>query len=198
MKRFYAVLTLFNVLVLLLFSFGAQAEQATPWNKIRKNVLNRFVEVPGSQGQAIVDLETRIVWQKMWPLNAYGSNYGVEWDNAHQICAESVTGGRVGWRLPTYEEFQSLLVALPNDPIFNRYALPTGHPFTYAVNPLPAPARFWTTTTVPYDTAKVFTVNPNSDIEAVPITLAKDGGEAFVVCVRGGSVNSRASGQFAP
>lgn len=93
--------------------------------------------------QAVLDKETGLVWDRY-------ANRPHSFDNnavAHAICIGSVIGGRMGWRLPTISELQSLIDTTQSDP-----ALPNGHPFRGVWNGYywsstmwpGAPDRFWT------------------------------------------------------
>jgi uncharacterized protein DUF1566 len=74
----------------------------------------RFVVLSNFDSQAVLDRETGLVWQK--------SPDGLQrtWRNAHRYCNTSFVARRMGWRLPTLQELQSLLDAT---------TLPAGHPF---------------------------------------------------------------------
>ena len=76
----------------------------------------RFVIV--LDGAAVLDKETGLVWEKS-PDSAYR-----DWPTAVSYCYTKTVGDRKGWRLPTIEEFASLIDAAQSNP-----ALPSGHPF---------------------------------------------------------------------
>jgi hypothetical protein len=80
--------------------------------------------------QAVLDQETGLVWQRE-PADQPGSSfYRTNFFGAIRHCYRVLTGGRMGWRLPTAEELTSLLVATPtSNPAIMRGALPSGHPF---------------------------------------------------------------------
>lgn len=83
-------------------------------------------------GQAVLDRETGLVWQRN---PAAGSlNWGDAMLAFPDSCLSATTGARRGWRLPTIDELQSLM--LPD------FSLPAGHPF--GAN---AAGDFWSATT---------------------------------------------------
>jgi len=85
----------------------------------------------------VLDLETGLVWER------FPNNSSIPWAAAESSCAGQFSGGRSGWRLPTIEEFNSLI-----DP--NAQAapfLPEGHPFVGASPDV----GYWTATTYSLD-----------------------------------------------
>ena len=92
----------------------------------------RFIVLANFAGQAVLDRETGLVWQR-------AINGGIfPYQNAFYGCAHATTGGRLGWRLPTISELSSLFDPNSTDPSF----LPAGHPFTgfpTGAGPSPAP-----------------------------------------------------------
>ena len=83
--------------------------------------------LPVFDGTAILDRETGLVWQRT-PSAAAGSLLSA-------TCLNANTGGRRGWRMPTYHEIASLAVDGQTPP------LATGHPFTLGATP-----AFWSQT----------------------------------------------------
>ncbi len=71
-------------------------------------------------GEAVLDRETGLVWQRT-PTAALAN-----WAGSVQYCGSTVTGGRMGWRAPSYSELSSLL-----DPavVAPQVSLPPGNPF---------------------------------------------------------------------
>jgi len=100
----------------------------------------RFVVLSNMNNEAVLDRETGLVWQR-----TVGGVFGKDpsaFMGAVQLCSESPTGGRGGWRLPSLHEFQSLVdetVPLP------ALALPAGHPFLGVPD---AFTTYWTGTSV--------------------------------------------------
>lgn len=147
---------------------------ATPsWDQ--KLTTNRFVILLNWSSEAVLDRETGLVWQV---TPGIGSPYGSDsnWYGATMNCAGVGTGGRYGWRLPTYHEISSLADATG--------ALPAGHPFQVDTNPL-----YWSATIYPGDDK--FALARNITAAMAPIVANRVIVSANVWCVRGGQgVNS--------
>jgi hypothetical protein len=81
----------------------------------------RFIVLSNMDGEAVLDRETGLVWQRS-PDSLVGG-----WGASHQRCNILGVARRMGWRLPTVQELASLLD-------FNQVApvLPAGHPFLNA------------------------------------------------------------------
>jgi hypothetical protein len=137
---------------------------------------------------AVRDNQTGLVWEQSPSTVAYTWNLGTNSQgslgSAREYCALKMTGGQMGWRLPSLQELTSLV-----DPSLNdnegTITLPPGHPFTNIVGAFDG---YWSSTT----TAE----NPNT---AWLMGFARIG--AFVPfhgkenrlkawCVRGGSMGS--------
>jgi Protein of unknown function (DUF1566) len=93
----------------------------------------RFIVLSNMGNAAVLDRETGLVWQRTPP--AASNEF---WQLSTTRCASAVTGGRLGWRLPTMQELSSLLdpTATSGPP------LPAGHPFLG----VPPAAAYWTAT----------------------------------------------------
>jgi len=90
---------------------------------------------------AVLDRETGLVWHRSAAVTP------LTWDGAYAACWQSSIGGRFGWRLPTAEEFKSLLIV--------GGGLPSGHPFD-----VPS-GTYWTASTIDGASAlAVSTSNP--------------------------------------
>ena len=64
----------------------------------------RFVVLASFNNEAVLDKETQLVWQAIVnPTPALRT-----WPLAHIVCHISTTGGRRGWRLPTFTEIASI------------------------------------------------------------------------------------------
>ena len=74
-------------------------------------------------GSGVLDRETGLVWQRY----IGGSHDGLNWQGALQYCWQAQSGKRMGWRLPTAEEFTSLLEV--GGRTGREPRLPAGHPF---------------------------------------------------------------------
>ncbi len=106
----------------------------------------RFKLVMG--GDAVLDKNTGIVWEKS---PATSSHFGLNNPNlpygARKHCLRRITGGQLGWRLPSIHELLSLMD--PNNPTGNP-DLPVGHPFQNignfywsATQDIQDPSRYW-------------------------------------------------------
>ena len=117
-------------------------------------------------GLAVLDNETGLVWERT------PSESGHQWANGAYSCMQRTISGRVGWRLPSMSELQSLL-----DPS-QAIALPPGHPFELGSLAIP---YFWTFTQW-FDTANVLAVSLNGFgfVIQAPKTASYR-----VLCVRG-------------
>jgi hypothetical protein len=81
----------------------------------------RFVVMLDWNSQAVLDRETGLVWEQAPAATLQN------WQSARRTCAQRITGGQKGWRLPSIPELASLIdpsVASPGP------TLPPGHPFT--------------------------------------------------------------------
>jgi hypothetical protein len=97
----------------------AEENHTLRWDKTLP-ASERFVVLSAFNGDAVVDNETGLVWEKSPQAAA------VSLLNARMGCANKAVGGRKGWRLPSIPELASLVdpsVASPGP------VLPSGHPF---------------------------------------------------------------------
>ena len=80
----------------------------------------RFVILPAFNGEAVLDKETGLLWEKSPQTTT------ARWSAARRICTEKSIGGQTGWRLPSLPELRSLVdpSVTPPGP-----TLPPGHPF---------------------------------------------------------------------
>lgn len=142
------------------------------WHQILP-VAERFELVMG--GVAVLDKETGLVWEQTPDPNV---DPLIGWVDSVKYCFKLVKpANRMGWRLPTVEEWASLF-----DPTQTAPSLPSGHPFTL-FNPT---AHFWTATS--------FFVNPgpnawhahilDSHIHNAPKETNNE--PTYPWCVRGG------------
>jgi hypothetical protein len=102
---------------------------------------NRFVLPSAFKGEAVLDRETQLVWQRHPRQEADGSFAEGPFETAVRHCFSVTTGGRMGWRLPTAEELTSLLVRRKITGNIFRAALPKGHPFLGITQ-----SRYWSIT----------------------------------------------------
>ncbi len=113
----------------LLAAAGAEALDLRSWDQ--QMTSGRFLVLSSFGGQAVLDKETQLVWQKAPGLST------TFWSGAGNICEGLSTGGRRGWRLPTAPELMSLVDLTPGPLV----KLPPDHPFTGV-----ADATYWTAT----------------------------------------------------
>ena len=98
---------------------GTEDNHALRWDQVLP-VAQRFVILQAFNGDAVLDKETGLVWEKSPQTTAVSSA------NVRLTCANKAVGGRKGWRLPSLTELASLVdpsVASPGP------TLPPGHPF---------------------------------------------------------------------
>ena len=156
---------------------------ATPsWDQTMP-ATTRFVILSNFDGNAVLDRETGLVWQRA--LSATPQIFSV----AASSCAKLVLGNRLGWHLPSHAELTSLF-----DPsALTAPFLPVGHPFTGFTS-----SRFlvWSNTKTS-DTANIggtdYTSHAAVSVDRIPtptfapFVSANDGGvQANFLCVRGG------------
>ena len=63
----------------------------------------RFEYVLGGGNQAVLDKETGLVWAQSPNTNI------LDWFDAMNVCVGQYIGERFGWRVPTVEEFRSIM-----------------------------------------------------------------------------------------
>jgi hypothetical protein len=128
-RRLTLTLASLFVAVTLLCPERAEAQKAAPYYPVpswdqtlpAKTRFTLVLPVEGFGPQAVLDLETGLVWQRV-PANALAFDSA----QAQSFCRTENTGSRMGWRLPTVEELSSLLdSAHPSADS----GLPEGHPF---------------------------------------------------------------------
>jgi len=151
----------------LLFAAGAGAQGLKNWGDqipgtARWKVLLEF------DGQAVLDKETELVWEKT------ASTTAADWTTARAICAEKSIGNRRAWRLPSFFELASLVDNSHTNP-----ALPAGHPFV-GVN---VGITYWSGTTNFNNGAQAWSM---SFVDGTLFTETKTNSGEGVWCVRGG------------
>jgi len=90
----------------------------TSWDRTLP-VPARFIVLSNFNGQAVLDRETGLVWERSPESTRRNLR------QAASACHNKAVGGRKGWRLPSITELSSLV-----DPGQAGPALPAGHPFT--------------------------------------------------------------------
>jgi hypothetical protein len=137
------------------------------WNRIIP-ADQRFVDA--LDGNAVLDKETGLVWDKSPDTNA------VSWHDAMAACFTKRKGERLGWRVPTLDELASLLdttqMTAPH--------LPEGNPFSNVQN-----GSYWTSTVDADDSIYAFRVSTVTGVDAKSIGALKTT-SSYVWCVRSG------------
>lgn len=129
---------------------------------------SRFACVMG--GVAVLDRETGLVWQRD-PFDGTSN-----WIGPVQSCMGTQTGGRYGWRLPSYTELMTLF-----DPA--TYNLTAGSPF------IGITGQYWTSNTSVISPDRAYfleagkTWNIDADLKVTPAVPKQ------FWCVRGGGAN---------
>ena len=142
------------------------AAKLPQWDE-RIDKSKRFTVLKSFDSAAARDDETGLVWD-LSPFQGTTTWYGARFQ-----CLRRVVGGRMGWRLPTAEEFLSLADATGANPV-----IPAGHPFSGNNQ------NFWTATSDDGDPRLAVAVR--GDDFTVQIATKTVGGPAGYWCVRGG------------
>jgi hypothetical protein len=126
------------------------------WDQVIPDVSLRFDVLAAFDGDAVLDTETGLVWEKA------PSTSTLAWNEARMHCRRREIGGpdnahrRRGFRLPTGEELASLVFihesGLPPGHPYRTLGLPPGHPFLVLTRPGETVATFWAATA--YDSAR--------------------------------------------
>lgn len=121
-------------------------------------------------GEAVLDRETSLVWQRVPPSGTEN------WTNAVQDCMNNQLGGRYGWRMPRVEEFRSVVDATGG--------LPLGNPFSN-IQPSGAPNfnMYWTSSTSSDDATVVYPMMFPVIAYSLPMKTSLN----HVWCVRSGA-----------
>jgi uncharacterized protein DUF1566 len=133
----------------------------------------RFIVLSNWASAAVLDRETGLVWEKS-PSGTVG--IFLTWFDAQSHCNRLTTGGRLGWRLPTLQELESLV----DRSVSPGPTLPTGHPFSNVQL-----TAYWSATSdARFPATDAWTVF--FDTGAVGSGDAKGDTEGLAWCVRGG------------
>jgi hypothetical protein len=134
---------------------------------------SRFQILEEYKGEAVLDAETHLIWERS------PSSAETAWANASLRCAFTATGGRLGWRLPSFFELMTLVE--PGSPTAaSKPSLPSGHPFR-GVKADP----YWTISSQDSEPANAYTV----DFLRGDVTLKRKNRAHAWWCVRGGTSN---------
>src|SRR5512135_3011790 len=82
---------------LLLMSLPAEGLPSDPRIEVQAQT-SRFQILEEYKGEAVLDTETHLIWERT------PSSAETAWANASLRCALTSTGGRLGWRLPSFLE----------------------------------------------------------------------------------------------
>jgi uncharacterized protein DUF1566 len=92
--------------------------QSQSWSEVYQGQ-GRFAVLNQFNGEAVLDRETGLVWQRQ-PLPDTIGEYAI----ASRYCVDVTVGNRRGWRLPAIQELESLTDASASNP-----TLTPGNPF---------------------------------------------------------------------
>jgi hypothetical protein len=135
---------------------------------------SRFQILEEYKGEAVLDAETHLIWERS------PSSAETAWANASLRCALTSTGGRLGWRLPSFFELMTLVEpALPATA--NRPSLPAGHPFRGV-----RADSYWTISSQDGEPTNAYAI----DFLRGDVTSQRKNRAHAWWCVRGGTVNS--------
>ena len=134
----------------------------------------RFQILEEYRGEAVLDTETHLIWERTPSSSETG------WANATLRCALSSTGGRLGWRLPSFFELMTLIEP-PPPAAMTKPSLPMGHPFR-GVRADP----YWTTSSHDIEPTNAYTV----DFLRGDVAIQRKTRPHAWWCVRGGAVNA--------
>lgn len=169
-----SVVLLMASAALLWFVDPAGAIPLESWDDQIPIANQRFKVLSEFGGQAVLDKETSLVWERS-PQTADATwNRDLLGVSARSTCAVKAVGGRKGWRLPSMAELASLIdpsVAAPGP------TLPPGHPFLDVES-----TRYWAATTNAELPAEAWGVGfTGGNVSSADKTIS-----ARVWCVRGG------------
>jgi hypothetical protein len=140
---------------------------ATPsWDQ-QLPAATRFIVLLNWASAAVLDRETGLVWEQSPSVSVFN------WSNANQHCLNLNAGGRTGWRLPTIQEFMSLVDRSAFLP-----PLPSGHPFTN----VQTSTGYWSATTTADNASNAWSLDFVAGFAGSTIKV----GNKNVWCVRGG------------
>jgi uncharacterized protein DUF1566 len=158
---------------MLLISVPAVGLPSDPGIDVQAHA-SRFQILEGYKGEAVLDTETHLIWERT------PSSAETAWANASLRCALTSTGGRLGWRLPSFLELMTLVEPAP-PAAATRPSLPASHPFR-GVRADP----YWTTSSQDTDPTNAYAIDfLRGDVTPQP----KNRSHAWW-CVRGGASNA--------
>jgi uncharacterized protein DUF1566 len=132
---------------------------------------SRFQILEEYKGEAVLDTETHLIWERT------PSSAETAWANASLRCALTSTGGRLGWRLPSFLELMTLVEPAP-PATATKPSLPASHPFR-GVRADP----YWTTSSQDTDPTNAYAI----DFLRGDVTSQRKNQAHAWWCVRGGA-----------
>lgn len=138
---------------------------------------SRFQILEEYRGEAVLDNDTHLIWERS------PSSAETAWANASLRCAFAVTGGRLGWRLPSFFELMTLVEPGPPTAT-SKPSLPAGHPFRGV-----RADSYWTTSSQDSEPANAYAV----DFLRGDLTPQRKNRTHAGWCVRGGTPNAPAT-----
>jgi hypothetical protein len=156
--------------VFVLWSTTIAIAKPPSWDTTVKSAAARFKVLPVFKGEAVLDKETGLVWERSPDIGPR------DWNSAQFFCMRRNVGNRRGWRLPTIQELVSLLDPSVTPPYGS---LPTGHPFNDNAD---VDTGYWSANTYAVDSTRAWISAFNGSGEGT--RLKSGAGRAW--CVRGG------------
>jgi hypothetical protein len=145
----------------------------------------RFIVLSNMNSNAVLDRETGLVWERSPVAPCVSVIFCTvltpgtfTWFAAQLQCNTVAIGNRSGWRLPTFQELQSLVDRDPANTGLPR--LPPGHPFVGV-----QPSLYWSATSSTQNPVLALTADMSGGTGLT--SLSKSSSSNFVWCVRGGS-----------
>jgi hypothetical protein len=130
----------------------------------------RFRILAEFQDEAVLDQETQLIWERT------PSSTGTAWVTASTHCALKSTGGRRGWRLPSFLELMTLVQPSAHS-VAAMPTLPVDHLFRGV-----KASAYWTSTPLPDDPQRAYAV----DFQAGDLAPHRKTQSHFSWCVQGG------------
>jgi hypothetical protein len=138
---------------------------------------SRFQILEEYKGEAVLDTETHLIWERT------PSAAETAWANASLRCALASTGGRLGWRLPSFLELMTLVEPAPLAAA-SKPRLPSGHPFQGVRADF-----YWTTSSQDTEPTNAYAID---FLRGDVMSQRKNRAHAWW-CVRGGTSDSPAT-----
>ncbi len=138
---------------------------------------SRFQILEEYKGEAVLDSVTHLIWERT------PSSAETAWANASLRCALTSTGGRLGWRLPSFLELMTLVEPAPLAAA-TKPSLPASHPFR-GVRADP----YWTISSQDTDPTNAYAI----DFLRGDVTSQRKNRAHAWWCVRGGASNPPAT-----